>query len=228
MHQVLAALFVASTALVISPRFLAQHIFILAIGTVLLIIVKSVLVAAVVSWFGYDIRTSLAVGVCMAHLGEFSIILLSLGRQFKILPSPVYALLLGIAALSLLATPFMIMGVSKLIGVSVPEHLPLPTREDREPDPGLPAPHFSPTPEDSPHSKGARDDSAADFMMPSMELPDNIGQEMKNNNKAGAVHSGYHPQSDGSLTMGMSSAMSILTNYRFGGKTKERKPAHPV
>eukprot|EP00798_Chlamydomonas_sp_ICE-L_P015158 gene15158-21226_t len=112
MHNVMAAMFVASTALIISPRFLGQHIVILTICTFLLMLVKCMLIAAVVTWFGYNIRTSMAVGVSMAHLGLHAV-----ARHCYPVPA-IYMLLLGIAALSLLSVPFVIQGVAMLLGSS--------------------------------------------------------------------------------------------------------------
>jgi predicted Kef-type K+ transport protein len=75
---------------------------------------KALLVAGTVIWFGYPWRTAWAIGVTMAHIGEFSFVLLSASSQLDILPHQMYQLLLGVTALSLLATPVVIMTCSKL------------------------------------------------------------------------------------------------------------------
>mmetsp|Transcript_16165 Transcript_16165/g.35012 ORF Transcript_16165/g.35012 Transcript_16165/m.35012 type:complete len:704 (+) Transcript_16165:101-2212(+) len=114
-HNVLTALFMASTALIISPRFLMQHVQTLAVGTLCLMVLKAALVAGTVAWFGYTWRVSLAVGVTMAHVGEFGFVLLSMSTHLKILPAQMYQLLLGITALSLLTTPLVIIMCSRLL-----------------------------------------------------------------------------------------------------------------
>uniref|UniRef100_A0A7R9Z8Y9 Cation/H+ exchanger transmembrane domain-containing protein n=1 Tax=Chlamydomonas euryale TaxID=1486919 RepID=A0A7R9Z8Y9_9CHLO len=113
--NVFVALFLCSTALIISPVFLWQHVRVLAIGTAVVMAAKTALVAATVSWFGHSWRASLAVGLTMGHVGEFSFVLLSTSTHLKILPPPVYQMLLGITALSLLATPLVIITTRRLL-----------------------------------------------------------------------------------------------------------------
>ncbi|GAX83998.1 hypothetical protein CEUSTIGMA_g11423.t1 [Chlamydomonas eustigma] len=113
-HNVLTALFLASTALIISPTFLWSHAKVLAISTLLVMFLKAFLVAGTVLWFGYPWRTAWAIGVTMAHIGEFSFVLLSASSQLDILPHQMYQLLLGVTALSLLTTPVVIMACNKI------------------------------------------------------------------------------------------------------------------
>ncbi|MEW5308650.1 MAG: hypothetical protein WDW38_000592 [Sanguina aurantia] len=114
-HNVLMALFIASIGLIMSPRFLMEHLAILTLGTILLLLSKALLVSTVVRFFGTPWHVALAVGVSMAHIGEFSFVLLSIAIQLKILPMQVYMLLLGITALSLLSTPGLIMLCNRLL-----------------------------------------------------------------------------------------------------------------
>lgn len=87
----LTALFIACTSIIISPRFLLQHVRVLAIGTALVMTVKTLLVAGTVSWFGHSWRLSLAIGVTMSHVGEFAFVLLSASVHLNILPPQVCA-----------------------------------------------------------------------------------------------------------------------------------------
>lgn len=73
-------------------RFLLEHITILTLGTILLLLSKALLVSTVVRFFSTPWHVALAVGVSMAHIGEFSFVLLSIAIQLKILPSQVGAL----------------------------------------------------------------------------------------------------------------------------------------
>ena len=70
-------------------RFLLQHAKVLAIGTLTVMALKATLVTATVSWFGFPWRTSLAVGLTMAHVGEFAFVLLSASVDLNILPQQV-------------------------------------------------------------------------------------------------------------------------------------------
>jgi hypothetical protein len=74
-----------------SHSFLLSHIRVLTIGTALVMSLKTLLVAGTVRYFGFPWRTSLAVGLTMAHIGEFSFVLLSTSAQLDILPPQVRA-----------------------------------------------------------------------------------------------------------------------------------------
>ncbi|CAH2057493.1 unnamed protein product, partial [Thlaspi arvense] len=72
-----AALFLASIGMLIHVHFLWNHIDILIAAVILVIVVKTILVAAVVKGFGYSNKTSLLVGMSLAQIGEFAFVLLS-------------------------------------------------------------------------------------------------------------------------------------------------------
>ena len=74
-----------------TPRFLWDHILLLSAGTLVVMLLKSVLVGCVVRFFigGGGWRLAAAVGISMAHIGEFSFVLLSMANQLKIISSQV-------------------------------------------------------------------------------------------------------------------------------------------
>jgi hypothetical protein len=88
-QNVLTALFVASMGLIMSPVFLWHHTGVLLCGTLLVTLVKAGVVTGVVRMFGVPLRLSLAVGLSMAHIGEFSFVLLSMANQLKLLSTQV-------------------------------------------------------------------------------------------------------------------------------------------
>jgi Sodium/hydrogen exchanger family len=86
-QNVLTALFVASMGLIMSPAFLMHHAAVLAAGTLLVTAVKAAVIGGVVRLFGVPLRVAAAVGLSMAHIGEFSLVLLSMASQLKLLSS---------------------------------------------------------------------------------------------------------------------------------------------
>ncbi|PSC72593.1 K(+) efflux antiporter 4-like isoform A [Micractinium conductrix] len=106
--QFFLALFISSTGLVLSPTFLVHHLPLLAAGASVVILSKTVLIAAVVSAFHYPAATALAVGLNLSQIGEFVFVLLSMANQQALLADNVYLLLMGITALTLLVTPFLL------------------------------------------------------------------------------------------------------------------------
>jgi hypothetical protein len=93
-QNVLTALFVASMGLIMSPVFLWHHATVLLWGTLVVTLLKAAVVTLVVRMFDVPLRLSLAVGLSMAHIGEFSFVLLSMASQLKLLSAQV-GLLLG-------------------------------------------------------------------------------------------------------------------------------------
>lgn len=116
-QNVLTALFVTSIGLVMSPSFLLEHLGLLMTGTLVVMVLKTLVVAGIVHLFGITPRISLAVGISMAHIGEFSFVLLSLANQLKLLSPQVYMLLLGVTAVSLLSAPMVILVCHRLLRV---------------------------------------------------------------------------------------------------------------
>ena len=126
------ALFIASTGLVMSPRFLLAHARVLVGGLLLTVAVKAGVVAAVVRACGAPPRSAFAVGLALAQISEFAFVLLSAASQAGLLTFKLYQLLMGVTALSLLATPFLVRAAASLASAGTP--------------PGAPAPHDSPPP----------------------------------------------------------------------------------
>ncbi|AQL03935.1 K(+) efflux antiporter 4 [Zea mays] len=76
-RNLFAALFLASIGMLINVHFLWNHVDILLAAVILVITVKTFIVAIVVKGFGYSNKTSLLVGMSLAQIGEFAFVLLS-------------------------------------------------------------------------------------------------------------------------------------------------------
>ncbi|WZZ18661.1 hypothetical protein YC2023_111750 [Brassica napus] len=96
-----AALFLASIGMLIHMHFLWNHVDILVAAVLLVIVIKTVVVAIVVKVFGYNNRTAVLVGMSLAQIGEFAFVLLSRASNLHLIESKLYLLLLGTTALSL-------------------------------------------------------------------------------------------------------------------------------
>ncbi|XP_028096780.1 K(+) efflux antiporter 4-like isoform X4 [Camellia sinensis] len=100
-RNLFAALFLASIGMLIHVHFIWNHIDILLAAVILVIIIKTVVVATVVKGFGYSNKTSLLVGMSLAQIGEFAFVLLSRASNlhlvevttpllFKLIPAMVH------------------------------------------------------------------------------------------------------------------------------------------
>ncbi|XP_057467235.1 K(+) efflux antiporter 4-like isoform X1 [Actinidia eriantha] len=114
-----AALFLASIGMLIHVHFLWNHIDILLAAVILVIIIKTIVVAVVVKGFGYSNKTSLLVGMSLAQIGEFAFVLLSRASNLHLVEGKLYLLLLGTTALSLVTTPLLFKLIPAVIHLGV-------------------------------------------------------------------------------------------------------------
>ncbi|XP_031494029.1 K(+) efflux antiporter 4-like [Nymphaea colorata] len=114
-----AALFLASIGMLIHVQFLWNHVDILLAAVILVIIIKTVVVALVVKGFGYSNRTAFLVGMSLAQIGEFAFVLLSRASNLHLIEGKVYLLLLGTTALSLVTTPLLFKLIPAVVHLGV-------------------------------------------------------------------------------------------------------------
>lgn len=106
-RNLFAALFLASIGMLIHVQFLWNHVDILLASVILVVILKTIIVTGVIRAFGYNFKTSFAVGLSLAQIGEFAFILLSRASHLHLVEGKMYLLLLGTTAFSLITTPLI-------------------------------------------------------------------------------------------------------------------------
>ncbi|WOK96984.1 K(+) efflux antiporter 4-like [Canna indica] len=114
-----AALFLASIGMLIHVHFLWNHVDILLAAVILVITVKTIVIALVVKGFGYNNKTSILVGMSLAQIGEFAFVLLSRASNLHLVEGKLYLLLLGTTALSLVTTPLLFKLIPSVIHLGV-------------------------------------------------------------------------------------------------------------
>ncbi|XP_019449421.1 PREDICTED: K(+) efflux antiporter 5-like [Lupinus angustifolius] len=121
-RNLFAALFLSSIGMLIHVQFLWTHVDILLASVILVIVVKTAVVAIVTKAFGYSIRTSFIVGISLAQIGEFAFVLLSRASNLHLVEGKMYLLLLGTTALSLVTTPLLFKLIPALMNLGVLMH----------------------------------------------------------------------------------------------------------
>ncbi|CAG7900492.1 unnamed protein product [Brassica rapa] len=106
-----------SAGVMISTTDLAQHTLEQVRIVLLVIVIKTVVVAIVVNVFGYYL--ALTVGMSLAQIGEFAFVLLSRASNLHLIESKLYLLLLGTTALSLVTTPFLLKLIPAVVHLGV-------------------------------------------------------------------------------------------------------------
>jgi CPA2 family monovalent cation:H+ antiporter-2 len=90
------------------PVWMLGHAGLVLGVTVLIVTGKAVLVTAAALVAARPLKTAVPTGLCLAQVGEFSFLLLTVGLGNGVLPEETYRLLVSAAILSLFVTPFLI------------------------------------------------------------------------------------------------------------------------
>jgi CPA2 family monovalent cation:H+ antiporter-2 len=112
MRDAFAVLFFVSVGMLLHPSTVIEYP-VFALSALAIVIVGKPLTAAVVTWLmRYPMRTTLTVAVSLAQIGEFSFILVSLGRDLGIVPAEAMDIVVLVAIVSITLNPlaFSIIG----------------------------------------------------------------------------------------------------------------------
>jgi CPA2 family monovalent cation:H+ antiporter-2 len=112
LRDVFATLFFAAIGLLIDPQFLWNHWQPIAALVALVMVGKFAIVFLLVRAFNYSPRVAIAVGVGLAQIGEFSFVLASEGQKLGLVTRPVYLLVVGTTAATLMVAPFLLRGLN--------------------------------------------------------------------------------------------------------------------
>ena len=109
-RDVFSGIFFTSVGMLLDTQFLiAQPLLVLGTATGIFLL-KGVLCAGVVLSLRRTLQTSIASGIGLAQVGEFSFILASVGAPLGLFAGNDYQLFLSVSVLTMLATPFIIAG----------------------------------------------------------------------------------------------------------------------
>lgn len=114
LRDLFATLFFVSVGMMINPTFLGTHLAEVGGLTLAIVLGKAALIAVTTRFFGYAGRTSLAVGMGLAQIGEFSFVLAKMGRQGGLISEDFFSIILASALLSILLTPIMMQAANPL------------------------------------------------------------------------------------------------------------------
>ena len=124
-HDVFSGIFFASVGMLLDARFLIAQPLLVVGATVGILLLKGLLSAAVVLSLRRGLQASIASGLSLAQVGEFSFILAGVGVPLGLFAGNDYQLFLAVSVLTMVATPFMIArarqtadGIERVLGWS--------------------------------------------------------------------------------------------------------------
>ena len=114
-HDVLLGLFFITIGMMLDWHIVIGRWPLVLILTVLPVLFKLVLVAALAKVYGASHGVALRTGLYLAQAGEFGFVLLTLGSQHDLIPPALLNPVLASMVLSMLATPFIIMYSNRIV-----------------------------------------------------------------------------------------------------------------
>jgi CPA2 family monovalent cation:H+ antiporter-2 len=114
MRDAFAVLFFVSVGMLLRPAaLLDQPVFVLA--ALLIVLVGKPLTAALVTWLmKYPLRTTLGVSVSLAQVGEFSFMLVTIGRTLGVVPPEALDVVVATAIISITLNPLAFKSIEPL------------------------------------------------------------------------------------------------------------------
>lgn len=108
-------LFFVALGMIVNPNFVVGHIWEVALLTLFIVIVKMLISAGTIMIFGYTLSVAVIGGMMLAQVGEFSFMLVFLGRTAGAIGKDFYHLIVDAAAITMILAPF-IMSVAPKLG----------------------------------------------------------------------------------------------------------------
>jgi CPA2 family monovalent cation:H+ antiporter-2 len=112
-RDIFAAVFFVAVGMLIEPREVASHWLAIIAFTVLVVVGKVAGVSFGAFMSGKGTRTSIAAGMSLAQIGEFSFIIAGLGLTLGVIGGQVYPVAVSVSAITTLLTPALIRRSSR-------------------------------------------------------------------------------------------------------------------
>ncbi len=107
-RDLFASLFFISVGMLVDLRFAAAHLPTILGLAAAVVVVKSLVAGGAVAAVGLPARVRILVGFSLAQVGEFSFLLMEVGRVHGLVETETYQLLLSIVVLTMVATPLLL------------------------------------------------------------------------------------------------------------------------
>ncbi len=114
LRDIFAALFFVSLGMLLDPRFIVDHWWLVLTTVVFIVFMKFLVVSGIVRFFGYSGGVALLAGAGLFQIGEFGFILAKGGVSAGIISADSYSLIIACAVITMLLTSLSMGLVSRL------------------------------------------------------------------------------------------------------------------
>jgi len=114
LRTLLVTLFFAAIGMLVNPGWIWQNLPSVGLVLALLLIVKPLVIHLITRLLGYTSGMSLATGVCLAQMGEFSFVLAGVALTSGVIGKDLFRLIVSVTVLSLLVTPYLVRSAPRL------------------------------------------------------------------------------------------------------------------
>jgi K+:H+ antiporter len=143
LRDVFNSIFFLSIGMLLDFGAVAEHPVLVVLTGLALLLTKAAIAAVVTASLGYASRVALVVGLSLAQVGEFSLVLATVGRDLGLLGGPFFQVFLGAAILTMLVTPLLIQAAPRLADHAPRVPMPAAFRRRRRPADEEPAVEMS-------------------------------------------------------------------------------------
>ncbi len=123
-RNLLVSFFFVSVGMLLDPGFLADKWWIVILGTIGLLLVKTITGTLAVLALRYPLRVSLGTGMALNQVGEFSFVLAAVAASHSMLPEYLRQEFLAVAVLTMAVTPVVIGQTAQAYAVLARLRLP--------------------------------------------------------------------------------------------------------
>ena len=114
LRDIFAALFFVSLGMLLDPKFIVDHWWLVLTTVVFIVFMKFLVVCGIVRFFGYSGGVALLAGAGLFQIGEFGFILAKGGVSAGIISADSYSLIIACAVITMLLTSLSMGLVSRL------------------------------------------------------------------------------------------------------------------
>lgn len=102
------SLFFVSVGMLLNLSFVSQNEFNIAVTTISIFALKTLIIFAIVKMMKYPLRTAIIAGLTLSQVGEFSFMLALLGKESFLIDDNLFNSFLSASIITMTATPFLI------------------------------------------------------------------------------------------------------------------------